>query len=270
MSTATHAPPDSTRDTTRDAVRRVRGLVRANVRLVMRNRLTLFYAVVMPLLPLLLTLAGSRGEVGPGAAAVISVVMLALLFPVYYNTLSMVVTRRDELVLKRLRTGEVRDAELLGSLALPGAIIALLIAVATLPLGLALGVPAPEAPVLFVLTVAVASVTLATLAFWTAAWTRNAEASQLTSMPVMVLLLAGQLAAGFPEEVRRWFSLTPGGAVTDLVRASWFGLAPGDADPSLGTLDAWASAGVPLLVLVAWTVLGGWLAARSMRWEPRA
>ena len=30
-------------------------------------------------------------------------------------------TRRDELVLKRLRTGEIRDPELLGAMALPGA-----------------------------------------------------------------------------------------------------------------------------------------------------
>ena len=123
---------------------------------------------------------------------------------------------------------------------------------------------------LYLLTLAVAAVTLATLAFWTAAWTRNAEAAQLTSMPVMALLVAGQLAVGFPDEVRRWIALTPGGAVTDLVRGSWFGLGPDDADPTLDALGAWSGAGVPLLVLVAWTLLGGWLAARSMRWEPRA
>ncbi|NPC97216.1 ABC transporter permease [Nocardioides sp. zg-DK7169] len=254
----------------RDSLRRLSGLVRANARLVVRNRLTLSYAVVLPVLPLLLVLAGERGEVGPGAAAVITVVMLALLFPVFYNTLSMIVTRRDELVLKRMRTGEVRDAELLVSLAAPGAIIAMLIAVVTVPAAMALGVPAPRAPVLFLLTVLLASVTLATLAFWTAAWTRNAEAAQLTSMPVMGLLVLGQLAVGFPDEVKRWIAFTPGGAVTDLVRGSWFGLGPDDDVPTMGGLDAWAGAAVPLLVLLAWTVLGGWLAARSMRWEPRS
>ncbi|WP_122819101.1 ABC transporter permease [Nocardioides pantholopis] len=269
---STLAPTDSpTPSPARASLRRVRGLVRANARLVVRNRLTLSYAVVLPLLPLLLVLGGDRGAIGPGAASVITVVMLALLFPVFYNTLSMIVTRRDELVLKRLRTGEVRDAELLVSLAAPGAIIAMLIGLVTIPAALALGVPAPQAPVLYLLTIAVASVTLATLAFWTAAWTRNAEAAQLTSMPVMALLVAGQLAVGFPDEVRRWIAYTPGGAVTDLVRGSWFGLGPDDGvDPTLDTLGAWAGAGVPLLVLVAWTLLGGWLAARSMRWEPRA
>ena len=47
------------------------------------------------------------------------------LFPVYYNVLSQFVSRRDELVLKRMRTGEARDAELLASIALPGAVSAL-------------------------------------------------------------------------------------------------------------------------------------------------
>ena len=48
--------------------------------------------------------------------------LVIALFPVYYNVLSQFVSRRDELVLKRMRTGETRDAELLVSIALPGAI----------------------------------------------------------------------------------------------------------------------------------------------------
>ena len=76
----------------------------------MRNRLTLFYAVVLPLLPLGLLFLGERGDVDAGVANVSTVLLMALMFPVYYNLLSMFVTRRDELVLKRLRTGEVRDA----------------------------------------------------------------------------------------------------------------------------------------------------------------
>ena len=36
-------------------------------------------------------------------------------------------------------------------------------------------------------------------AFWTAAWTRNAEAAQLTSMPVILLAVVGQMSAAFPD-----------------------------------------------------------------------
>jgi ABC-2 type transport system permease protein len=107
-------------------------------------------------------------------------------------------------------------------------------------------------------------------ACWTAAWTRNAEAAQLTSMPVIVLVVLGQVATAFPDNVRRWTDLTPGAAMTDLVRVSWFGFKTGSADRTLVLSDTWAAAGEPLLVLTAWAVLATLLARRSMRWEPRS
>ena len=78
----------------------------------MRNRLTLVYAVVMPLLPLGLLFVGERRRGRRQHAPSSPTFVMALMFPVYYNLLSMFVSRRDELVLKRLRTGEVRDLEL--------------------------------------------------------------------------------------------------------------------------------------------------------------
>ena len=88
-------------------------LARTNATLMMRNRLTLAYAVVVPLLPLGLLFIGERGDVDAGGSTRSApALLMALMFPVYYNLLSMFVSRRDELVLKRLRTGEVRDREL--------------------------------------------------------------------------------------------------------------------------------------------------------------
>ena len=73
---------------------------------------------------------------------------MAALFPVYYNVLSQFVTRRDELVLKRLRTGETSDAELLASIALPGAALALGRRCCwSVPVAVALGEPLPLNPV---------------------------------------------------------------------------------------------------------------------------
>lgn len=252
------------------AVRRTAGLTKANALLMVRNRLNLAYGFVLPLLPLAFLLVGDRGDVGSAGMALVSVVVMAVLFPVFYNVLSMTVTRRDELVLKRIRTGETRDLELLASLALPGVTVAMVIGLATIPLALALGAPAPVNPLLFVLTVLVASGVFAVLAFWTAAWTKNAEAAQITSLPIILLAVVGQVAVGFPEEVRRWIDLTPGAALTDLVRSSWLGLEGTGTDPTLSFGETWAAAGQPLLVLAAWAALGAWLAARSMRWEPRA
>jgi ABC-2 type transport system permease protein len=253
--------------------RRTLGLARANAVLVARNRLTLLYAVVLPLLPLGLLLVGDTDEGGPagaGAAAITTALLMTAVFPVYYNLLSQLVTRRDELVLKRLRTGESTDAEIVVSLALPGVVVGLVTAALAVPIAVALGQPAPQNPLLHAATVLATLVLFTALACWTAAWTRNAEAAQITSMPVILLAIVGQVAVAFPEEVRRWTDLTPGAALTELVRIGWFGLERGSVEPSLTAAGTWAAAGRPLLVLGAWTVLAIVLARRSMRWEPRS
>ena len=126
--------------------RRVRGLALINIRLLLRNRLATFYAFALPLLPLALLLAEDPDDPRSGLATVATVLTMALLFPVYYNLLSVVVTRRDELVLKRLRTGEVRDGEILLSLALPGVGIAVLICLVAMVVTPLLGFAAPANP----------------------------------------------------------------------------------------------------------------------------
>jgi ABC-2 type transport system permease protein len=250
--------------------RRIAGMTRANATLVARNRLTLIYAVVLPLLPLALLLLGANRSEGAGANAVVTALMMAALFPVYANMLSQFVTRRDELVLKRLRAGESTDADIIVSLALPGLVVALTTSALAVPIAVVLGQDAPLNPLLYALTVVLTLLLLATFACWMAAWTRNAEAAQLTSMPIIVLVALGQVATVFPENVRRWTDLTPGAAVTDLVRVGWFGFEPGSTEQTLAFSDTWAAAGEPLLVLSAWAVLAVLLARRSMRWEPRS
>ncbi|GAA2019955.1 ABC transporter permease [Nocardioides kribbensis] len=250
-------------------VRRVRGLARANATLMTRNRLTLLYAVVLPVLPLVLLLTGPRGDVAVGAATVVTALMMTLLFPVYYNLLSQFVTRRDELVLKRLRTGETRDAEILVALALPGLVVAVTVSLVTVVVALALGAPAPVNPVLYAGAVLLGALMSVALAYWTAAWTRNAEAAQMTSLPVILLLVVGQVAVGFPDSVQRWTDWTPGAALTALVRIGWFGLDDGSTTPSLDLADTWSVGLQPVLVLVLWTAVGLDLARRSLRWEPQ-
>lgn len=248
---------------------RMARLARFNGLLLLRNRLAMVYGLVLPLAPLALLFAGERGDGGAGAAAIVTTLTVAVLFPVYYNLLSQFVTRRDELVLKRLRTGETRDLELIGGLALPGVVIALTVAAIAVPVAMALGQPAPLNPAVYAAAVVVACGLFVAFALWTAAWTRNAEAAQMTSLPVILLAVVGQMSVGFPEEVRRWVDLTPGAAVTELVRVGWFGFGEPGTEQTLDLAETWAAAGQPLLVLIVWTVLAVWLAARSMQWEPR-
>ncbi len=135
------------------SLRRIARLSRWNAVLLSRNRLTLFYAAVLPLAPLLLLLGGERGSETAGANALGTVVLTLVLFPVYYNLLSQFVNRRDELVLKRMRTGETRDGELVVSIALPGFVIALVVGAVTVPVAAALGQQLPVNPVVYAGTV---------------------------------------------------------------------------------------------------------------------
>lgn len=253
------------------AVRRVTRLSRTNATLMVRNRLTLSYAVVMPLLPLGLLFLGERGEVDGGSAIVATGIVMALMFPVYYNLLSMFVSRRDELVLKRLRTGEVRDSELVLSMALPGLAIMLVVSLLTVGVAMANGLPFPVNPLLLAVVVLMATAAFSALALWTASWTRTAEAAQMTSTPVVVLATVGLLRPAFPDTAQTWVSLLPGSAVSDLLRVTWFGRTPelGSAE-RFDFLATWGQALPPLAVLAGWTVVALWLAARAMQWEPRS
>lgn len=245
MSTTT--APTQTR-----AVGRVLGLSRANATLMVRNPLTLAYGVVTPLLPLgFVALSGSEEAATGGAIS--TVLMVAWLLPVYYNVLSIIVTRRDELVLKRLRTGEARDHELLLSMCLPGVVISLAVAALAVVVATVMG-QAPGSLATYGLAAIGGSVMCAALAVWTASWTRNAEAAQMTSLPVLTLMMLGTFARALPERAQEVVALTPGGALDALARLSW------GAD-----VDALRAAAV----VVVWTGAALWVASRSMRWEPR-
>ena len=247
MSTQTITAP---RPTT--PISRVLGLSVANARLMLRNPLTLSYGVVAPLLPLaFVPFAG--GKEAAIAVAISSVLMVAWLLPVYYNVLSIIVTRRDELVLKRLRTGEARDGELLLSMCLPGMAIATTVAILAVLVATLIG-HGPSSPATYLLAAVGGTVLCAALAAWTASWTRNSEAAQMTSLPVLMLMMAGMFGRALPERAQEIVALTPGGALDQLARLSW----GADVDASRAAT-----------VVIVWTALAIWTAQRSMRWEPR-
>lgn len=253
MSATKPAPVvDHDRGVTTTSRTRLIGLSLANARLMVRNPITLAYGIITPLLPLGFVVSND-GKEASVAGAISLVLTIAWLLPVYYNILSIIVARRDELVLKRMRTGEARDGELLLSMCLPGIAIALVVAALAALVATAIGHP-PASPGIYLLAAFGGSIMCAALAVWTASWTRNAEASQMTSMPVFALLMVGMLHQLVPEGARDYVELTPGGALDALARLSW------------GTdADALQASGV----VVGWTCLAIWIARRSMRWEPR-
>ncbi|MEU9293379.1 ABC transporter permease [Streptomyces sp. NPDC048266] len=247
--------------------RRMTSLGRAELTLLGRNRNNLFIAFLMPLL-MIFVLRSSLGQTaaevpgGMAATTLIGGTGMVLVLVVYMGLVSALVARREELVLKRLRTGEATDLEILGGAALPSAAIAL-VQCAVLAVGgvLVLDVPAPPRPDLLVLGVLTAVPLLAGLAAATTAVTRNVESAGLTTLP---FFLVSAMGSGLmvprdvlPDPVASVAQLLPLTGVMEFVRAGWLGAgAPGDL------LTA-------ALTTLAWGVLTVFAVRKWFRWEPR-
>ena len=118
-----------TMSSSRRSAHRIAALARAEGVLLRRNRIALLTALALPVAmvfalkaaPAVVDAGGSRGV---GATLLTGLTAFALLLAVYYNLVAALVARREELVLKRLRTGETTDAEILAGTAAPAIAIA--------------------------------------------------------------------------------------------------------------------------------------------------
>ncbi|MCZ0980508.1 ABC transporter permease [Streptomyces diastatochromogenes] len=247
---------------------RLAALGRAELTLLGRNRNNLFVAAAMPLLMVFL-LRSSLGNVdettlgiSPAAATLVGGTGMILLLVVHMSLVSSLVARREELVLKRLRTGEATDTEILVGAALPATVIALA-QCAVLGIGgvTLLGVGAPARPDLLLLGLATAIVLLAGLAALTTTFTRTVESAGLTTLPLFLLSSFGSglfvPRDALPGLAADLAQLLPLSGAMEFVRAGW-----------LGTAHAGSLLGAALNT-VAWGVLTGWAVRRWFRWEPR-
>ncbi|MER6618716.1 MULTISPECIES: ABC transporter permease [unclassified Streptomyces] len=254
--------------TTTTPMSRMTSLARAELTLLGRSKGTLVAALFVPLvLPLSVRSAAEEmdlAEAGltPGTVVLPAAVGFSLLFAVYSALVGVFVVRREELVLKRLRTGELRDAEILGGSALPsvltGLVQCLVLAVACAVL---LDMSAPSAPHLAVLGLVLGLVMCAALAAVTAAFTRTAESAQVTPMPLLIVSMIGSgmfvPLELLPDRVASVCELLPLTPVVALVRGGW-----------TGDLSAAETIGA-LATAVAWILLAVFAVRRRFRWEPR-
>ncbi|MGI5499392.1 ABC transporter permease [Lentzea sp. CA-135723] len=226
----------------------------AELKLFWRNRTALFNSLLMPLLlvPVLISVNAS------GVPLVVGLVGFALLMAVYYNLVTTFVARREELVLKRLRVGELTDPEILVGAALPSVVISLgqmvlycvVVAVIT-------GVDLPSRPWFLLLGVLGGVAVFVLLAAASSAFTRTVEMAQVTSLPILMACLFGSgmmfPLSALPDvlaKVLQYLPLTP---VLQLLNAAW-------ADGPVVK---------PLTVLAVWIVLGTYAVRKWFRWDPR-
>lgn len=267
MSTTTTTTTARTTTTT-TPVSRMASLARAEMTLLGRSKGTLVAALFVPLvLPLSVRSAAEEmdlAEAGltPGAVVLPAAVGFSLLFAVYSALVGVFVVRREELVLKRLRTGELRDAEILGGSALPSVLTGLVqCLVLTVACAVLLDMSAPAAPHLAVLGLLSGIVMCAALAAVTAGFTRTGESAQVTPMPLMIVSMLGSgmfvPLELLPDRVASVCELLPLTPVVTLVRGGW-----------TGDLSAAEALGA-LVTAVAWTLLAVFAVRRWFRWEPR-
>lgn len=248
--------------------RRLRALARAEAALLGRNRGVVFTALVVPLSlpvtvrPALDQLDLAKAGLNIGTVMLTAAIGMAFLFAVYTSLVSSYVARREELVLKRLRTGELSDTEILTGTALPAMLLGLAQA-AVLCAGCAalLHTGAPKAPYLLLPGVLAGLVVSAALAALTASFTRTAESAQVTAMPLVLVSMVGS-GITVPTEVMpdRFASvceLLPLSPAIRLVRAGW-----------TGQLTAYETLGA-LATALAWTIVAVFAVRRWFRWEPR-
>ncbi|WP_434097183.1 ABC transporter permease [Streptomyces mirabilis] len=257
-----------TRTGTTTAARRMAALARAELTLLGRSKATLAAAVFMPLLlPFSLRSTVDQMDLkgtglSVGSVIVPSSVGFSLLFAVYSPLVSVYAARREELVLKRLRTGELRDAEILAGAALPSVAIGLVqCLVLTVACAALLDVGAPRAPHLAVLGLLLGLAMWPPLAVITANFSKSVEGAQVATMPLMLVSLFGSGTffplQVMPDQLASACELLPLTPVITLIRGGWTGgLSAHDTLGALGTA-------------VAWIVFAVFAVRRWFRWEPR-
>ncbi|MFI0716951.1 ABC transporter permease [Streptomyces inhibens] len=250
------------------AAGRLLSLGRAELTLIGRNRTALFMSLVIPVtLAYAMKQAVSGMDLAGTGLSVESVLLPAtlgyvLIFAVYSHLTGAYVARREELVLKRLRTGELQDLEILAGTALPAALIGLVQCIVLVVLGgLVLDIGHPTAPHLLIAGVVTGMVVVIGLAAASSALASSAESAQLAVLPVMVLSLAGSGMVVpldvLPDGIAAVLELLPLSPVMELIRAGWTGGA--GAGETLKQL----------LIGLVWIGLAVFAVQRWFRWEPR-
>lgn len=241
-----------------------------------RNKTLVVTALVFPvIMPLGMFLVTRRsGETADAVGGTFDIYALfALLFVQFYTVLSLVTTRRGEGVLKRLRTGEAADWQILTAPAMPGVAVTSATAVIVAAVVYGSGAPAPVNPILMVAGLAVGSLVFTLLALTTSAVTKNAEAAQITSLPVIALAMvgSGSIRAGLPDRAGELLGYTPFAAASDLMNLGATGKTAISGTDTAATdfTGSFSEIGPPVVTLTVWTIVLIGLVYKCFRWDDR-
>ncbi|SFQ42935.1 ABC-2 type transport system permease protein [Amycolatopsis arida] len=239
---------------------------RAELTLLTRNLAMIAAGVLMPLaVAATFVFTGRTSPHVVGWGFEVSM-MLMLLFGMsaYMTSAASLSYRRDELYLKRLRSGPVSDTTVLLGVLSPVIVLTLAQCLLMLVVVAVAGPAVPANPLLVLLVLLAGTAVGVTAGMATTGVTHSAEQAQTVGLPFLILLVGSGVWAGM--DIAHGLSpvqlLLPGGAVLEVLRQAYGG---GES-----TFTGQLAASAPGLgVLVAWVALGGLAARRWFRWEPR-
>ncbi|MEU3297849.1 ABC transporter permease [Streptomyces longwoodensis] len=225
-----------------------------------RNKLVLLTSLLLPVAISVLfvyrhELFEKVGSLGYIAAVIMFVVTSLGLYTTMVTTLA---SRRQNLLIKRLRSTPASDTSILMGLLLPVTALALAQVIAILTV-LAAVTKTPASVPLLAATVVSTVIMMLALGLATAGLTNSPEHAQVTTLPVSLgtIGIATWVGITGTEELTQLKRLLPGGAATEVILNAWDGGVPVADSLRL------------LLPTLGWVVLAIVLAGRFFRWEPR-
>ncbi|MHA7190018.1 hypothetical protein ACX80N_06955 [Arthrobacter sp. MDT2-16] len=258
MTTLTKTPSDALHGPS--SASRILAIALMELRIIFRNKTVLTGAVLMPVaMAVYMYYVGADQMTGPSGVAVLVglTLMVVALLGVYLTATTTLATRRQELFLKRLRSGESSDTVIwLGMLTPIVALVAAQLALVGVGFAVA-GVEAPTRPLVVLGAVLGFLALCATAGMLTSVFTPSAAAAQITTLPFFFVVIGTFFWTAFDDGFEMLSRLTPGGALQNLLMAGW----------GAGALDA--SVAGAAVVILAWIVLPYLVAARRFRWEKR-
>ena len=186
---------------------------------------------------------------------------ILLIFSLYSSVTGLYVARREELVLKRLRTGEVSDPVILaGGASMYIAVCVVQIVAVSALLSLMFGA-VPQQPLAALGGLVTGILLMTAMAAATAALCRTVESVLVATLPAVFVL---PMISGIyiprevlPQALGDALMFAPLSPTVDLMRSGWTGELALGAGLARGILA------------IAWTALFAWIAMRRFRWEPR-
>lgn len=261
------------------SMRRLRAVTRAELIMLFRSKVSLFYSLaVTPLIVVLLSvmpsaraLSATMPRGGFATILIAALVGMSLCTSIYFNLTTAFVARRESLMLKRLHSGEAGPGDLLVAIAAPHILVFVLQAIILTAATLAFGPPPFTNPVVLGSGIVLGTLFFTLASYVTAALTNTVESAQLTTVPGMLggMFLSGLVipVTALPDTLANVMMALPMAPVVDLVMLGLNGSTL--AGHALEGDATWAAAARPVLTMLIWCGAATILLRSKLRWEPR-